>query len=272
MPNRLIKESICTSDTINELTWMQEVCFYRLITVCDDFGRMDARPQILKGRMFPLREDLRSGEILKALNALEDAGLIRRYTVGGKPFLQVLTWEHHQQIRAKVSRYPGPENADMISDDIKCDHMISDDIKCNQMISDDIKCARNPIQSNPNPNPNPGERARARFAAFWDAYPKKVGKGAAEKAFERCHVTDELLRRMLDAIASAKQTAQWRDENGRFIPNPATWLNQKRWDDDPKSLMTGGNSVSAQRYTQREYDDRELEERLGVNDLFRAEG
>ena len=259
MPNRLIKESICTSDTINELNWYQEVCFYRLITVCDDYGRMDARLPILKGRMFALKEDLRAGEIGKALAALEKAGLIRTYQVKGKPYLQVLTWNDHQQIRAKVPKYPGPEDADII---------------CNQMISDDIICTRNPIQSESESNPNPKEDARAsrRFDTFWAVYPKKVGKGAAEKAFERCHVTDELLGKMLDAITKAKNSAQWQEENGRFIPNPATWLNQKRWEDDPGSLMTGGKTVSAQKYVQRDYDEQELEERLGVNDLFRAEG
>ena len=253
MPNRLIKESICTSDTINGLSWYQEVFFYRLITVCDDYGRMDARPQILKGRMFPLKEDLRSGEISKALAALEAAGLIRTYLVSGKPYLQVNTWENHQQIRAKVPKYPGPEDADII---------------CNHMISDDSKCPRNPIQSESESNPNPKGNARARFDAFWSAYPKKVGKGAAEKAFERCHADDELLARMLGAVGQAKDSAQWRAENGRFIPNPATWLNQRRWEDDPSSLMTAGKTVSAQNYAQRDYDEKDLEDRLGVNDLF----
>jgi len=257
MPNRLIKESICTSDTINELNWFQEVCFYRLITVCDDYGRMDARLPILKGRMFALKEDLRAGEIGKALAALEKAGLIRTYRVKGKPYLQVLTWNDHQQIRAKVPKYPGPEEAD---------------ITCNQMISDDIICTRNPIQSESESNPNPKEDARARFGVFWDAYPKKVGKGAAEKAFERCRVTKELLDRMLKAVARAKESVQWQEENGRFIPNPATWLNQRRWEDDPVSLDIGGKSVSAQKYGQRDYDEKQLEDQLGVNELFKAEG
>ena len=42
MPNRIIKESICTSCEIDSLTPEQEVFFYRLIVNCDDYGRMDA--------------------------------------------------------------------------------------------------------------------------------------------------------------------------------------------------------------------------------------
>ena len=55
MPNRILKESICTSDTIDQLSWFEEVFFYRLIVNCDDYGRMDARPAILKARLFPLK-------------------------------------------------------------------------------------------------------------------------------------------------------------------------------------------------------------------------
>ncbi len=34
------------------------------------------------------------------------------------------------------------------------------------------------------------------------------------------------------AIEVQKQSEQWTKDNGRFIPNPATWLNQGRWEDE----------------------------------------
>lgn len=46
MPNRIIKESICTSDTLSRLSDFQENFFYRLIVSVDDYGRLDARPAI----------------------------------------------------------------------------------------------------------------------------------------------------------------------------------------------------------------------------------
>ena len=138
MPNRLLKESICESEEIDRLTWFQEVLFYRLIVKCDDYGILDARPKILKAKLFPLK-DVAESHLTSALNALSTAGLVRLYESEGRPYLQLVTWHVHQQIRAKKSKYPTP------------------DINCNQMISNDIKCPRNPIQSesNPNPNPNP---------------------------------------------------------------------------------------------------------------------
>ena len=90
-----------------------------------------------------------------------------------------------------------------------------------------------------------------RFEKFWDAYPRKVGKGAAEKSFKKYKPDDNLLATMISAIAEQKQSDQWQKDGGQFIPNPSTWLNQKRWEDEipqpkptkqNKSAETGSNS------------------------------
>lgn len=137
MPNRILKESICTSESLDQLNSFQENVFYRLIVNCDDFGRMDARLKVLAARLYPLK-DIRAEQIENALQALSSAGLVTRYNVGGKPFVQMKTWERHQQIRAKKSKYPAPES-----------EKPAPDSNCNQMISSDGNCPRNPIHSNP---------------------------------------------------------------------------------------------------------------------------
>lgn len=70
------------------------------------------------------------------------------------------------------------------------------------------------------------------FEAFWAVYPRKVGKLAAKKAFERVNMPLETL---LTALRRQKCSAQWTAENGRYIPNPATWLNQGRWEDEVRT-------------------------------------
>ncbi len=75
-----------------------------------------------------------------------------------------------------------------------------------------------------------------RFDRFWSAYPRKTGKDAARKAFARRKVNDELLQQMLDAIEAQKQSEQWTRNGGQFIPHPATWLNQGRWQDETEPL------------------------------------
>ena len=67
------------------------------------------------------------------------------------------------------------------------------------------------------------------FSVFWLNYPKKIGKGAAEKSWKKHKPS---LAIVLTSIEAQKQTIQWSKDNGQFIPNPATWINQQRWEDE----------------------------------------
>ena len=111
MPNRIIKESVCVSEQINQLTPFEEVFFYRLLVNCDDYGCFDARERVVSSRLFPLR-DVKTTDIAKALKRLEAVGLIRLYSVDGRPFLFVCKWAEHQRLRVSKHKYPTPENAD----------------------------------------------------------------------------------------------------------------------------------------------------------------
>ena len=69
------------------------------------------------------------------------------------------------------------------------------------------------------------------FESFWSAYPKKIGKADALKAWKKNHA-EQHIDKALKTIERMKQTDQWKRDGGRFIPNPATWINQGRWDDE----------------------------------------
>lgn len=68
------------------------------------------------------------------------------------------------------------------------------------------------------------------FEDFWVIYPRKVGKGNAEKAWMKMECAQRILK-IATAVKIAKQSEDWKGEK-RFIPHPATWLNQKRWEDE----------------------------------------
>lgn len=110
MPDRMIRASICTSDTLNELSDFEERFWHRLIVNCDDFGRFDARPAILKGSLFPLADGKTKKDMADALNKLASVGLVELYTVDGKPFLHVVTWSKYQRSRATKSKFPAPDS------------------------------------------------------------------------------------------------------------------------------------------------------------------
>lgn len=80
------------------------------------------------------------------------------------------------------------------------------------------------------------------FKTFWSAYPKKAGKDAAKKAFAKRKFDEQAFEKVMAALNEQKASEQWVKDAGQFIPHPATWLNQGRFDDE---LMGGGQQASS---------------------------
>jgi hypothetical protein len=85
------------------------------------------------------------------------------------------------------------------------------------------------------PNPQGGKRPDSAFEVFWSHYPKKVGKQAAKRSFTDAKKNAKPQAIIEAATAYAAAVAKWPADQQRFVPNPQTWLNQGRWDDDPSS-------------------------------------
>jgi hypothetical protein len=90
------------------------------------------------------------------------------------------------------------------------------------------------------------------FARFWDAYPNKVGKRAAEAEYERA------LKRIsgpdppkiiLAGLERAKRSRQWAEG---FIPHPKTWLHQDRWEDQPTEVQPNPRQANGPHHNQRQ--------------------
>lgn len=110
---------------------------------------------------------------------------------------------------------------------------------------------------------NDNSRAREvaeRFDRFWAAYPRHEGKKKAEESFRKIGPDETLLDTILAALAKWKQSDQWNEDGGRYIPYPATWLNGKRWEDELPSFRRDqkpAKTVIAQQYSQRDYSGQE---------------
>lgn len=73
------------------------------------------------------------------------------------------------------------------------------------------------------------------FRTFWDRYPRKVARQAAEKAFKRLSLKDSD-----DAFNALElHLAQWRQKDRQFIPHAATWIRGRRWEDEIEISDTG---------------------------------
>lgn len=258
VPNRILKESIRTSDSINDLSWFEEVLFYRLIVSCDDFGRFDGRTAIIKGNCFPLKSGVTEKQIEEALNKLVMAGMVCRYEANGKPYLQLLSWEQHQQVRAKKSKYPALTS--------ECKRMETLENICNQMISDVPVIQSNP---NPNPNTNPNSARKAEalelFEKLWKLYPSKKGKGKVSdaKKLELLKIGfDEMSRAVDRYIMELEKDRSWRKpQNGNtfFTSGYVDYLDANF---EPSKHNNDVKPGSFNDFQQRQYDFDALEKQL----------
>lgn len=70
------------------------------------------------------------------------------------------------------------------------------------------------------------------FHRFWTEYPRKVAKQAALVAWRRLNPSATTRAAIFDALDWQRTQATWIDQRGRFVPHAATWLNQRRWEDE----------------------------------------
>lgn len=245
MPNRILKESICTSDQISQLSWFEEAFFYRLIVNADDYGRFDGRVPIIRSRLFPLK-DVRDKQIEDALAALSSVELVEVYVVDDKPFVRLTGWDKHQTIRAKKSKYPAPEEG--------CKQLQSIAINCNQM-----QANVHVIQSESNPNPNPNARdTGAKRTRFSPPSPEEVDAYAKEQGI---NVNGQ---RFCDFYAAKG----WKVGNTGMKDWKAAARNWASRDNIPRGSPSV-KAVEQQQYTQRTYAhtedamDRMMAEYLG---------
>ncbi len=76
------------------------------------------------------------------------------------------------------------------------------------------------------------------FEEFWRAYPRKVGKGAARKAWGRVPADVAFADLMVAVDGLARRHRALPAQDRRFTPHPTTWLNQERWDDEDDAVVT----------------------------------
>jgi len=146
LPNRILWESVCTSRKINLLTGDEYQFYTFLIVNCDDYGCFFGEPDILGGKLFPLKR-LKDDAVRKMRDRLVEIGLAYLYVVDGETYIGVEQWEEHQRVRISRRKFPEPTE----------DNIIRGGSRQLAASCGELPPESNPIQSNPNPirNPNP---------------------------------------------------------------------------------------------------------------------
>lgn len=222
MPNRILREGILTSERVAMLNWAEEVFYRRLMSVVDDFGRYHANPKLIRAACYPLLIDkVSDADVGKWLTSCVTAALVSVYPAqDGKRYLQML--DFRQQTRAEKSKFPPmPDGclADAQQMHTTCESPAHLDVFGGEGGCGDVSSA-------PQVVPRGGL-----FPIFWATYPRKEGRPPSEKAFDKIKPDMALLEIMLAAIKTQAQSERWRKDGGQYIPMPATWLNQRRWED-----------------------------------------
>ena len=77
------------------------------------------------------------------------------------------------------------------------------------------------------------------FLNFWDKYPNKVNQSDALAAWNDIH-GDQCATQIIAGLERWNNSLEWEKDNGRYIPRPAKWLREQRWQEYPKEKIPMG--------------------------------
>jgi hypothetical protein len=247
---RIIKPGFFKNENLVECSFGARLLFAGLWTLADRAGRLEDRPKKIKMEIFPC-DDVDCDSLLKELCAHK---FIKRYQVDGNKYIQIIAFCAHQKPHKNEveSVIPSPDKAQPIPEQ---------DVPK----SDQSGLNLNPDYLNLNPEtpippegdfeiPNP-------FAVWYENYPHKIGRAAAEKAFWKAMhkgTLEELERGLERYIRTKPPDRPW--------CNPATWLNQERWKDEPNEITKTNNGKPTKSDRAEAARQRALE-RLGAGEI-----
>lgn len=229
---RNIKPALFKNEILGVADPMATLLFEGLWLLADKAGRLEDRPLRIKGELFPYRDGL---DIEGLLRFLAVEGFIVRYSVAAKRYIQVDNFDKHQNPHRNEpeSVIPSVSEGCINTDFGGSTSAILGSAPADSLIPDSGFLTADPL--NPSTPPAlPTSSSDDLFPKFWKLYPNKKGKAAAEKAWKKLKVTDDLFTLIVQGLAKQCASQAWVKDNGQFIPHPATWLNGKRWEDEVK--------------------------------------
>lgn len=229
---RNIKPAFFDNDTLGNLEPLVRLLFIGLWCIADREGRLEDRPRRIKKTLLGY-DDVTAEETSGMLQQLADNDFIIRYSVDGVNYIQVTNFCKHQNpnMKEKASEIPPPPHH-----------------HTHEPIAEEEECQTDDQGGTLSEEP-PDELLEIRFAAFWDAYPKKKSKEAAHRSWLKIHPDAVLFDRIMNALEKQKNSIDWIKEESRYIPYPAKWLDGGCWDDEtPGNARPPGTSFATDEF------------------------
>ena len=235
---RSIKPEFWSSEQITECSVNARLMFIGMWNFSDDSGRKVASTKRLKMEVFP-GDKCNCTDVRQWMDELIAHGLVMEYESQGQRYWQVTGWKHQKISHPQPSAIPDPFSEGSVN-------------VPGPFTPDLIGIELNGIELKGIHTSTPKRVVvySKEFEEWWKHYPRKVQKGAAAKAHQAaCRKADaDVILQATIAFSLSPKAA------GDYCPYPTTWLNQNRWEDNPKEWQRAGNN-SKPKSDQEEFDE-----------------
>lgn len=240
MPGRIrtIKPEFFSDEDIAALDPLDRVAFLGLLCFADKAGRLEYRPVRLAAMILPYEQ----AGFEARLERLVASEFLVLYENSGRKYLQIRTFGAHQR-----PHHTEPESK---LPPASADGSVVVQPSCNGDTTEETQSKNVFVGYNTVVEPEifggKGREGRREgkgehqsrpkvvidgFNDFWSRYPRKIGKGAAEHSWKRLTEADR--RAVMERLVLfAEEWSNRPSDDRKFCPHPATWLNQRRWEDE----------------------------------------
>lgn len=255
---RTIKPEFWDSPSTAKAGPWARLLFIALWNWADDYGRGTANLKELEGFAFPNDDTFtdRSGNTVHFRSLVAEVsecfGVVF-YTVNGRPFYAIPTWDEHQrnERRSKESKFPSPQVKDAVAE-IPCNRTetprtsgpgTGEQGNRGTRETTTFNAAGAAVEHEDEPGSSePVNRYPKEFEDFWAVYPRRQKKGDALRTWQRAkkRATPSTI------LAGAQRLRDDPNRVDQFTPLAATWLNGDGWEDEPlpPRHASGGNVVN----------------------------
>jgi len=162
----------------------------------------------------------------KCLAILKRLEKLRMVSLNENGTIEVINWDKRQEHNLTVAERVAKSRLNK-----KCNENVTIDVT--SVTTEENRIEENREEEIDISTPTPKAIAKDTekenaFDLFWSAYPRKDNKKVSKLRF--MNISSKLYPKIMEAIANQKKSKQW--QTPEFIPMPATWLNQQRWDDE----------------------------------------
>ncbi len=162
--------------------------------------------QLITGRLRLARETgINQHKVDRILKLFKNEQQIEQRITPGSRLITIVNWNEYQQ-----------------------DEQPSAQRMSNEPATDEQRMSTNKEYKNIKNNKN--EKNLELFEIFWKLYPNKKSRKKSLDVWNKISLEDQL--KCIDVVPAHCAQEQWQRDNGKYIPHPSTWLNQRRFDDE----------------------------------------